>query len=85
MESAGLSGNNFPADSALVLQSGEPLNLDIFLDKSVLEIFANGRQCVTQVVYPELETSNRLKVFSGADAVRVKNIRAWPMADTNAF
>lgn len=67
------------------LKKGEPLQFDIFLDKSVLEIFVNGRQAVTQVVYPELDASNGLKVFSGAEAVRVKSIRAWPMADTNAF
>lgn len=69
----------------LELREGEPLKLDIFLDRSVLEIFANDRQCLTQVVYPELETSDRVKVLNGNDAVIVTNIRFWAMAETNAY
>ena len=65
------------------LAKGETLKLDIFLDRSVIEIFANGRQCVTQVVYPELESSNLLKVFSGNDKVLVKKATCWTMAETN--
>ena len=65
------------------LAKGETLKLDIFLDRSVIEIFANSRQCVTQVVYPELESSNLLKVFSGNDKVLVKKATCWTMAETN--
>lgn len=34
------------------LAAGEGLELRIFLDRSVLEVFANGRQCITQRIYP---------------------------------
>lgn len=67
----------------LALKAGESLKLDIFLDRAVIEIFANGVQCVTQVVYPELEASTGVVIFSGEDAISVKGIRSWSMAETN--
>ena len=67
------------------LQKGETLKLNIFIDKSIIEVFANGRQCVTQVVYPELPESKRVKLFSGDELVNVLNLQAWEMAETNPF
>jgi beta-fructofuranosidase len=69
----------------LRLQAGEALKLQVFLDRSVIEVFANGRQAVTQIVYPELESSTRIKVFSGSEPVAVRNVRSWMMAETNAY
>jgi beta-fructofuranosidase len=69
----------------LELKDGETLSLDIFLDRSVIEVFANGTQCITQVVYPELATSTAVKVYSGNEAVRFRNIKSWSMAETNAY
>ena len=69
----------------LKLQKGETLKADIFLDRSIIEVFANGRQAVTQVVYPELETSTGIRVFSGNESVTVRNIHSWKMAETNAY
>lgn len=66
----------------LQLPKGEPLMLNIFLDRSVLEVFANGIQAVTQVVYPELDTSTGVQVFSGQDRIAVKNIQSWSLAET---
>jgi sucrose-6-phosphate hydrolase SacC (GH32 family) len=67
------------------LLKGETLQLDIFLDRSIIEVFANGRQCVTQVVYPELERSTGIKVFSGDEKITVKKAQVWQMAETNAY
>lgn len=69
----------------LKLRDGEALQLNIFLDRSIIEVFANGRQAVTQMVYPKLETSVGIKVFSGNDALAVRNIRCWTMAETNPY
>lgn len=69
----------------LKLEDGETLKLDVFLDRSVIEVFANGRQAVTQVVYPELDASTGIKVFSGNEAVTVTNIQSWSLAETNAY
>lgn len=67
----------------LVLSDSEPLKLDIYLDRAVLEVFANGSQCVTQVVYPELDISTAITIFSGSDAISVREIWSWEMAETN--
>jgi beta-fructofuranosidase len=67
------------------LASGENLRLDIFIDHQVIEVFANGRQCMTQVVYPELEESGGVKLFSEGETVMVYKVEAWHMAETNAY
>jgi beta-fructofuranosidase len=69
----------------LKLREGETLKLDIFLDRSIIEVFANGRQAITQMVYPELEASTGVMVFSGNDAVAVRSIQSWKMAETNPY
>lgn len=68
----------------LKLGDGESLKLNVFLDRCVIEVFANGRQAVTQLVYPELEGSTQIKVFSGDAPVTAKNIQSWMLAETNA-
>lgn len=69
----------------LDLKPGEKLKLNLFIDKSVIEVFANGKQCITQVVYPELPLSNNVKVFSGDGEAYISNIEAWEMAETNSY
>ena len=68
-----------------VLRDGESLKLDIFIDKSIIEVFANGRQCVTQVVYPELAESTGVKLVSGDEPLTVTKVEAWKMAEANAY
>jgi len=58
--------------------SGEHLRLQIFLDRSVLEVFANGRQCIT---HGNMETyaapATMLSLPSGLIAI-VHSFRADP-------
>jgi len=67
------------------LKKGEPLRLQIFIDRSIIEVFANGRQCMTQVVYPELANSNLVKIFSTKEPLQARQIAQWNMAPTNAY
>lgn len=61
----------------LELPPDENLKLNIFLDKSVLEVFANGIQCITQRIYPSLAESQEILLFSdGSDASAIE-VRAW--------
>jgi len=65
------------------LAAGEPLKLRIFLDKSILEVYANGRQCVTQRIYPSREDSLGTAVFSHEGDTTVYSIQAWDLASVN--
>ena len=58
---------------------GETLDLRIFLDKCMLEVFANGRQCITQQIFPT-GTDNLVKLCAKGDRARVLSLDAWDMA-----
>lgn len=67
------------------LQPGEPLKLRIFLDHSVIEVFANGRECITQQIYPTRSDSIGIILFSNGGATKVKKLDAWDMAPANSY
>jgi len=48
----------------LILGKGEKLELDIFVDKSVIEVFANERQAICRRVYPEKADSVNVCLYS---------------------
>lgn len=58
----------------------EILRLRIFLDRSVLEVFANGRQCITQRIYPTRRDSVGVFLFARGGPARVQSVEAWDMA-----
>jgi len=61
------------------LVDGEPLRLRIFIDKSVIEVFAGDKQCVALRVYPERKDSVGVSIRAqGSDAV-LCSFDAWQM------
>ena len=63
----------------LQLDDGEDLELHVFIDRSVVEVFANQKQCLTARVYPAGEDSKTVSVFAnGGDAV-LRSLDAWKM------
>jgi beta-fructofuranosidase len=72
-------------EAPLALPPGEPLRLRVFLDRSIIEVFANGRQCLTQHVYPTRADSLGIAFASEGAATTVRRVRAWPMAAANAW
>ena len=77
-ENPELSGQEAPFE----LKPGEPLRLRIFIDHSILEVFANGRQCLTQRIWPTRDDSTGVAVFSRSGAIRVRSAEAWNMQPT---
>ena len=61
------------------LEDGETLKLRIFIDKSVLEVFANGRQCITQRIYPSRSDSKQVKLFARHAGAKALVVKAWDM------
>jgi beta-fructofuranosidase len=63
----------------LVLGPGEPLQLHVFLDRSVLEVFANDRVCLSSRIYPIDNGSIQIQVASEGAPARVHSLTAWTM------
>jgi len=82
-----MKGGNNPQvteqKAAFQLKKGENLRLRIFLDRSILEVFANARQCITQRIYPAQSDSLGVVLFSKGGFVEVESLQAWQMAPTN--
>ena len=68
-----------PEIGPLKLEEGEPLRLRIFVDRSILEVFANDRQCLTVRVSPELEDSTGVSLFARGAAAKLVSLDAWQM------
>ena len=65
------------------LESGEILKLRVFLDKSILEVFANSRQCLTQRIYPTRNDSASVALFSRGGHSKLRILQAWDIAEIN--
>ncbi len=55
----------------------EPLSLRVFLDGSVVELYANERHCLTSRVYPTREDSTGVSLAAEDGQARVRELSAW--------
>lgn len=68
-----------PETAPVWLAPEAPLKLRVFIDKSVVEVFVNGRQCVAARAYPGRADSLGVSLRAqGSDAV-LKQLDAWAM------
>jgi len=68
-----------PEIAPVYIGKDEPLKLRVFLDRSVIEVFANGKQCVAVRLYPGREDSLGVSLRAqGRDAV-LTSLDAWQM------
>jgi beta-fructofuranosidase len=61
------------------LGEDETLKLRVFLDASIIEIFANDRACLTSRIYPSRPDSLGLGTFARGDKARLKSLDVWEM------
>ena len=71
-------------EAPFALAPGEPLKLRLFLDRSLLEVYANGRQCVTQRIYPTREDATGVGLFARGGAATVRQLDAWDLAPAHS-
>jgi len=64
---------------ALKVDSGEHIKLSLFLDRSAIEVFANGRICLTGRAYPSRGDSKRIGIFSRGGSAKLASIKIWKM------
>ena len=68
-----------PETAPVRIESDELLQLRIFTDRSVVEVFANGKQCVAVRVYPGREDSTGVSLRAQGDGAELRSLDAWQM------
>jgi beta-fructofuranosidase len=63
--------------SPLELRSGEVLRLTVFVDASVVEVFANRRSCLTARIYPTRPDSLGVGLFARGGRARLQSMDAF--------
>lgn len=62
------------------LGDGEFLELRIFVDQSILTVFANERTVMTTRIYPTREDATSIDVRASGGTARILALDAWPLA-----
>ena len=68
-----------PEVAPVFIAPDEPLKLRVFVDKSVVEVFVNGRQCVAVRVYPDRADSLGVAFRSQGQMSTLLSLDAWQM------
>ncbi|WP_460672501.1 glycoside hydrolase family 32 protein [Larkinella ripae] len=68
-----------PETASVLLKEGELVDLRIFVDKSIVEVFVNGRQCVAVRVYPGRADSQGVSIRAHGSNASLKTLEAWQM------
>ena len=68
-----------PETGSVAIEPDEPLQLRVFIDRSVVEVFVNGKQCVAVRVYPGREDSVGVSLCSQGQDAELKSLDAWQM------
>jgi beta-fructofuranosidase len=69
-----------PETANVLLAEDEPLDLRVFVDRSAVEVFANGRQCLAVRVYPGRPDSVGVALRSVGQDTTLASLDAWKMA-----
>ena len=67
------------------LRDNERLQMRVFIDKSVIEVFANRRQAVVRRIYPVQPESIGVRLFSKTGSARVHKLSAWKISPSNPY
>lgn len=82
---SGVEGRKVVEHLPLELKPGEPLKLRVFVDKSVVEIYANDRQAICRMVYPSRPNSLGVALFANGGQAKFNSVKAWEMAPSNPY
>jgi beta-fructofuranosidase len=68
-----------PETAPVDIEADEDVNLRVFVDRSVVEVFINNKQCVAVRVYPDREDSLGVSLRSQGQDAELKSLDAWQM------
>ncbi len=83
--SSGIQGRKQVERAPLDLKPGERLKLRVFVDKAVVEVFANDRQAICRRVYPGRSDSLGVLLFAKGGAASFSSVKAWEMMPSNPY
>ena len=66
-------------EAPLPLDEGESLELHVFLDGSVVEVFASRRTCFASRIYPSRPDSLGVALFAQGGTARLRSLDIWEM------
>lgn len=66
------------------LKKSEPLVLRVFVDKGIVEVFANDRQAIARRVFPKLN-GTEVRLFAEGGDVKLVSAKAWRLAPSNPY
>ena len=64
-------------NAPLEITPGEPIQLHVFLDNSVVEVFVNGRITLSSRIYPTLSESLGVAVFARNGRITITSLDIW--------
>ena len=79
-----LYGRRNLESAPFALKKGEPLTLRVFIDKGIVEVFANDRQAIARAVYPTLGGTG-IQLFSKGGNATVSSVKIWDIAPSNPY
>jgi beta-fructofuranosidase len=82
---SGSFGRKVVEQASFALKQGEPLQLRVFVDKSIIEVYANDRQAIGRRVYPTRADSVGVALFAHGGRATFKSVKAWEIAPANPF
>ena len=68
-----------PESASLYIPPGEPFRLRVFVDRSVVEVFVNGRHCLAMRVCPSRDDSLGVSLRSQGQDAELKSLDVWEM------
>jgi len=76
--SPGIS-HRVPSTTEFLRFNNEPLRLRVFVDVSIIEVFANAKAHLAERSYPVLPESSGVSIRSTGGGAKLQKLRAWPM------
>lgn len=68
-----------PETAPVIIENNETLKLRVFIDKSVVEVFVNGKQALAVRVYPSRTDSKGVSLRSQGQDSELKSLQAYQM------
>ncbi len=81
----GVDGRKVVERAPLELRQGDALKLRVFVDRSVVEVYANDRQAICRRVYVGDSKNLGVRLFSEGGEASILSLKAWTMNPSNPY